>query len=199
MTKFIIVSLCAILTVTACNKPVNRKVLILGQGGITANGNDITMKDGSGAVEETVEVSGAEAVSWNVTTPTGKSNIEIPKDPGFYVLNLKKDTLVGSEQVLGKDISSGVTITQEQLKVKIDSLTKLTKGENASTTNRSYFILPSQVAKISANKNARVFGPFNKIPGTIDADENGKAPEIYKLYTNKEMREVIANFRKATY
>ena len=44
----------------------------MGRGGIKANANDITMKDGSGYAEETVEVSEGKPVSWNVTTPSGK-------------------------------------------------------------------------------------------------------------------------------
>lgn len=197
MRKFSIVW--GIIAVTACTSPVTKKVLILGQGGIAANGDNITMKEGSGAVEETVEVRGDKPVTWSVTTPTGKTNVKIPQEPGFYVLNLKKDTLVGSQQVLGTDISSRHTITQEELKVKIDSLTKLTTGANVSAASHTYQLLPNQLSKVSANINAKVFGPYNKIPGTLEADENGKAPEIFKFYTNKEMRELIQNFKKMSY
>jgi hypothetical protein len=54
------------------------------------------------------------------------------------------------------------------------------------------------VVKVSANKKAKVFGPFTKIPGSLDADENGKAPEVFKFYTTTEMRELIANLKKQT-
>lgn len=175
----------------------SKKVLIMGRGGLTANGNDITMNEGSGYSEETVELSGDKAVSLNVTTPGGKTTISIPAEKGFYVLNLKTDTIVGSQQVFGKDLSSSRVISQEELKLKIDSLTKLTAGANVST-GRSYFILPNQVVKITANIEARIFGPFTKIPGTLEADKTGKAPEIYKFYTNSEMRELIANLKKMT-
>jgi hypothetical protein len=60
-------------------------------------------------------------------------------------------------------------------------------------------ILPNKPTKISDNPDAKVFGPFTKIPGTLEADKNGKAPEIYKFYTNTEMRDLIANFKKMTY
>ncbi|MEJ7683822.1 MAG: hypothetical protein WKG06_39370 [Segetibacter sp.] len=169
----------------------------MGRGAITANGNDITMKEGSGYSEETVEVNGDAAVSWNVVTPAGKTTVNIPTEKGLYVLNLKTDTIVGSQQILGKDLSSGRTITQEELKMKIDSLTKLTAGANVSP-GHSYFILPSQLVKISANTEAKIFGPFTKIPGTLEADKNGKAPELYKFYTNSEMRELISNLKKMT-
>lgn len=168
----------------------------MGRGDITATGNDIAMKDGSGYAEQTVEVTGDKAVSWNVETPAGKTTITIPEDKGFYILNLKTDTIVGAEQIMGRDLGTR-TISQEELKVKIDSLTKLTAGANVSSHN--YFILPKQLIKISPNIEAKVFGPFNKIPSTLEADKNGNAPELYKFYTNTEMRELIANLKKQSY
>lgn len=197
MYKYSFIVLFGIVTLFGCNSTELKKVLIMGRGAIAANGNDITMKEGSGYSEETVEVSGDKAVSWSVTTPTGKTTVDIPGEKGFYVLNLKTDTIVGSQQIFGKDLSSSHTITQEELKMKIDSLSKLTAGANVSP-GHNYFILPNQVVKISSNTEAKIFGPFTKIPGTLDADKNGKAPEIYKFYTNSEMRELIANLKKMT-
>jgi hypothetical protein len=192
-------ALMAISALFACNSGPAKKVLIMGRGSVTAQGNDVTMKEGVGYAEETVELSGNKPATLKVTTPAGKSTINIPAEKGFYILNLRNDTIVGSQQVLGTDISSNRIITQEELKAKIDSLTKLTKGENVSPSGRSYMILPNQPKKISDNQDARVFGPFTKIPGTLEADKNGKAPEIYKFYTNNEMRDLIANFKKMTH
>src|SRR3954454_24528932 len=178
------------LTFMACNSPVTKKVLIMGRGQITASGNDITMKDGNGYTEETVEMKEEKAAAWNVTTPTGKTTINIPEEKGLYILNLKTDTIVGSQQNLGQDLA-GRTMTQEELKVKIDSLVKLTTGSNVSAAAHNYFILPNQLVKLSSNLDAHVYGPFNKIPSAIEADKNGSAPEIYKLYTNTGLRELI--------
>lgn len=199
MNKRHFIATVAIATLMACNTPANKKVLIMGRGSIAINGNDINMKSGSGYTEETVEISGEEPVTWNVTTPSGKTNIEIPREKGFYILSLRNDTIVGSQQIIGKDISSSRMITQEELKRKIDSLTKLTAGANISSAGHNYIILSDQPKKISDNANAKVFGPFTQIPGTLEADKNGKAPEIYKFYTNSEMRDLIANLKKMTY
>ena len=87
---------------------------------------------------------------------------------------------------------------QEELKGIIDSLNLLTTGANVKPENHNYMVLPNKAAKISANPKAKVYGPFTKIPGTLDADEDGKAPEIYKFYTINELREVIANLKKQT-
>jgi hypothetical protein len=197
MNKYCFIALCGIVTLFACSSPASKKVLIMGRGAITANGNDITMKEGSGYSEETVEVSGDKAVTWNVTTPAGKTTVNIPEEKGFYVLNLKTDTVVGSQQILGKDLSSSRMISQEELKMKIDSLAKLTAGTNVSP-GHSFFILPNQLVKISSNTDAKIFGPFTKIPGTLEAGKNGKTPELYKFYTNSEMRDLIANLKKMT-
>ncbi|HEX8462528.1 MAG TPA: hypothetical protein VF623_13905 [Segetibacter sp.] len=183
----------------ACNAPVTKKVLVVGRGKLAVKDNEITMSNGSGYAEETVDVTGDKEAAYTVTTPSGKTTVTIPAEKGFYILNLKTDTLVGSQQMLGTNISSGHTITQEELKANIDSLTKLTAGQNVSAAAHNYFILPQQVAKISANEEAKVFGPFSKIPATLDAGKDGKAPEIYKFYTNTEMRQLITNFKKMTY
>jgi len=183
----------------ACNSAADKKVLIMGRGTIVTNGNDVTMKEGVGYTEETAEVNGSEGAVWNVTTPAGKNTVNIPAEKGFYILNLRKDTIIGSQQIFGTDISSNRTITQEELKRKIDSLTQLIQGSNVSPSGHNYFVLPNKPTKISDNPDAKVFGPFTKIPGTLEADKNGKAPEIYKFYTNNEMRELIANFKKMTY
>lgn len=198
MNKYSFISVMVIAIFFACNSPANQKVLIMGRGAIVTSGNDITIKDGSGYTEETVDVSGGKAISWNVTTPAGKTTVNISDQKGFYILNLKTDTIVGSRQIFGKDISSNHTMSQEELKIKIDSLTKLTAGANISTGN-NYIILPNEFKKISDNTDAQIYGPFTQIPGTLEEDKNGKAPEIYKFYTNSEMRALISNLKKLSF
>jgi hypothetical protein len=199
MNKYSLITLTAVAIFFACNSAANKKVLIMGRGAIETSGNDITIKDGSGYTEETVDVSGGKAASWNVTTPSGKTTVNIPGEKGFYVLNTKTDTIVGSRQIFGKDISSNQTMTQEELKIKIDSLIKLTAGANISAAGNNYIILPGELKKISDNTEAKVFGPFSKIPGTLESGKNGKAPEIYKFYTNSEMRDLISHLKKLSY
>jgi hypothetical protein len=198
MKKATFFTLFGIITLMSCNSPVTKKVLIMGRGQITANGTDITMNNGSGYAEETVEVKGEDAVIWNITTPSGKTTVNIPAEKGFYILNLKTDTIVGSEKNLGKDLA-GRTMTQEELRSNIDSLIKLTSGSNVSEANHNYFILPNQLVKVSDHIEAQVFGPFNKIPQTIEVDKNGNAPQIFKFYTNTGLRELIENLKKNTY
>lgn len=198
MIKKRLLALFSIVILIACNSPVTKKVLIMGRGKITVKDNKITMNEGSGYAEETIEIRGDKPDSWTVTTATGKTTINIPEEKGFYILNLKTDTIVGSQQNIGKDLR-GRTMSQEELKLNIDSLTKLTKGTNVSPGSHNFFILPNQLIKVSPNIEAKVFGPFIKIPGTIEVDKNGNAPEIYKFYTNSEMRDLITTLKKMTY
>lgn len=165
----------------------------MGRGEIVTNENNITMKEGTGYAEKTIDVKdGTNELA--VETSEGKKAIKVPADNGLYILNLKTDTVIGSLQNIGKDLSNRV-MTQEELKVKIDSLEKLTKGANI-VSGQNYFIKPNEIGKVSSNVDARIFGPFQKIPGRIEPGEDGKAPEIYKFYTNTEIRETIANLKK---
>lgn len=198
MKKTAFLALFGLITFLSCNTPVTKKVLIIGRGKITAQDNNITMTHGSGYAEETVEVKGDKAVSWNVTTGTEKTTVNIPEEKGFYILNLKTDTLVGSQQNIRQDLG-GRTMTQEELKGKIDSLIKLTTGANISFGGRNYFVLPGQLIKISPNMQAKVYGPFTKIPRSFEVDKNGGEPEIYKFYTNTEMRDLITKLKKNTF
>lgn len=198
MKKLSFIAVCSIVISIGCSTNTEtRKVMIVGRGKITAKDNKVSMTDGSGYTEETVDINEDKAVTWNVTTPSGATTVDIPGGSGFYVLNLKTDTLVGSQQNLGSDLN-GRTMTQEELKSKIDSLQKLTTGANVSPGGNNFIVLPNQLIKISGNSNAKVFGPFNKIPASIDTEKNGKAPEVYKFYTNTEMRDLIVRLKKNT-
>ncbi len=184
--KQTISALAAIVLLAACGKP-EKKVLVMSRGTITVNGNAITIKDGTGHAEQEVTVSG------NVLTVDkdgDKKDVAIT-ETGYYILNYKTDTVIGAKQKLGVDLNNKGIITQEQMQGILDSLNNLVLGKNVSVANQNYFILPGNLQKISANVNARVYGPFRKIAAQQEMDEDGKEPEIYKFYTNREMRDQI--------
>lgn len=190
---------CTMAMLVSCTNEVQKKVVIMGRGEIKVEGNKISVSGGTGYVEKSVDIREKEAIVWEVDNGGIKSSVKIPEEAGAYILNLKTDTIVGSRQNIGADLSSSRTITQEDLKLKIDSLSQLTMGTNVALGGLNYFIVPSQLIKVSANKNARIFGPYTKIPGTLDMDPDGKEPEIYKFYTNSEMRGLIKNFTEMTF
>lgn len=182
----------------SCSNGPSKKVIIIGKGEINVADKSIAMKDKSGYAEQTMDISDNKEVVLNVETPSGKSNVTIPNVAGIYILNLRADTLAGSKQNFGKDLNNKEIISQEKIKTIIDSLQKLTVGSNVTTEGNNFMILPNQLTKVSANIEAKVFGPFTKIPSTLEADKDGNAPEIYKFYTNTEMRDLIEHLIQQT-
>lgn len=89
-------------------------------------------------------------------------------------------------------------ISQEQLHVKIDSISKLISGVIPAGAKDVYIVAPNAISKISSNTNARVYGPFTKIPASLEADPEGKEIELYKFRTNTEMRELLKTMTEAT-
>lgn len=181
----------------SCSGGGAKKVVILGRGEIDAKENSITMKGSTGYAEKTIEL-GEKAELLKVETPDDKKDVSIPEGKGTFVLNLKTDTIVGSRQFFGKDLSSSKVITLEELGLKIDSLVQLTTGANVKAGGSNFIILPNQVIKISDNPEAKFYGPFTKIPQTMEMGKDGKEPELYKFYTNTEMRELIEKLKKMT-
>ena len=170
----------------------------MGRGDITVRENNVTMTKGTGYAEKEVIINEKGPTAWAVETGAGKQTINLPEEKGYYILNLKTDTIVGSLQLIGKDLSNRKVMTQEELKLKIDSLVNLTLGKNVNFST-NFLVIPNQLLKVSLNTDARVFGPFKKIPAQLDAAADNKDPEIYKFYTNTELRELIKTLKEQTY
>jgi hypothetical protein len=178
----------SLLALTAC-KGHDKKILVYASSDIQTDNTktNITVGDGTTHHEQELDFTGSDPVTLNVQSPAGKIALEA-QDDGLYIANLKNDTVIGSYQHVGSD-NGEAKITQDALKQKLDSLQKLVAGQNVSTANRNYFITPNKIVKITAETKAKVFGPFTTIPGAFDA---GSVPEIYKFYSIKEVREIIA-------
>lgn len=185
-TRFSLTTFAAIvLLLTSCQQ---KKVLIMASGKITVEGNKINATEGTTHNEQEVTVKEDKIV---INSSMGTK--ELPVDaPGLYILNIKNDTIVGSYQHIGTD-NSVKRLTQDDLKRSIDSLELLMTGANATAANRNYCIPPGKMALITGNTNAQVIGPYLKMPGSF---EGGKEYELYKFYTNKEVRETIEKLKK---
>ncbi len=188
---------CAVTLLASCSGGNKKNILLMGRGTLTARENVVTLKEGSGYAETIVTLSDDKESVLTVNADT-KKDVTIPADAGFYIVNLRADTIVGSKQNLGTDLSSSRAITQEELKLKIDSLEQLTTGANVKPGGANFMIAPGVVTKVSANPNARVYGPFTKIPASLKPDPDGKELELFKFYTNTEMRELIGKLKAQT-
>lgn len=170
----------------------------MGRGDIVVTEKKVKMTKGSGYAEKEIDIRDKEATTLSVETEKGKQDIAVPAEGGYYILNLKPDSIAGSVQLMGKDITNTKVMTQEELRIKIDSLINLAAGKNVNFKT-NFIVLPNQLLKISPNKNAKVFGPFRKIPAELEVTDDNKEPEIYKFYTNIEIRELIGKLKKLTY
>ncbi|RXK80856.1 hypothetical protein [Filimonas effusa] len=186
----------------ACGGGAEKKVLVMVKGSVSVakTDNTITVKEGTGYSEEEIELKGNKPTTLTAKTSDGKSTtIDVPAEPGYYILSLRSDTVVGSFQQSGTESAGGQVISQESLKQKIDSLDQLTKGANVSAANHNYLVAPNQLVKVTDNAGARIFGPFRRIPAAgVEPPANGKPLEIYKFSTNNEVRETIEKLKKMT-
>jgi hypothetical protein len=166
----------------------HKKILIFAGSEIQTDESQkkITVSDGTTHHEKVLDFSSSSPVSIEITSSAGKYNLDATDD-GLYIANLESDTVVGSFQHTGAD-NGKVTYTADRLKHAIDSLQELTTGLNVHPGSGNYFIPPGKMARITANTGSKVFGPFTTVPSGFDA---GSVPELYKFYTNSEVREII--------
>ncbi len=125
-----------------------------------------------------------------VVSPSNTEGFSV-KEPGLYLLNIKKDTVAGSYQRVGTD-NSTQKLTQEILRYRIDSLYQLMIGYNVSKEARNFNIPPFTIAKITDNTDAQIIGPYVKIPRSFDPNVEH---EVYKFYTTKEIWDMIMKQR----
>ncbi|MES1219749.1 MAG: hypothetical protein ABUT20_29885 [Bacteroidota bacterium] len=146
---------------------------------------NITFTDGTTHQEKELEFGGS-PVTLTIQSPSGKYTVDAADD-GLYILNLQKDTLVGSFQHIGAD-NGKVIYTPELIKHTVDSLNQLITGTNISAANKNYFLAPGKILKITANTGAKIYGPYTTIPSGLDAST---VSELYKFYTVKDVREIM--------
>lgn len=186
--------LLASLWLAACSNH-GKKILIYASNDIQLDESkkNITVADGTTHTEKEWEIPGSEDLTLTAQSPAGKFTLQASGD-GLYILNLQQDTVVGSYQRTGTG-EGETSITQDQLKLRIDSLKKLILGQNITESGRNFFIPPGKLQKISDNTKAKVFGPYTTVPSGFDA---GSVPEIFKFYTNPEVREIIQKLTPMT-
>ncbi len=184
--------LAAILLASCSHKKII--IFIKGDADINKDAKTITIKDAAGTVEKTVTYGSSGSLTLKLIHPGGESNVEITGS-GYYVLNAKNDTIVGSLQHYSEKMSAD-TIRQETIKKSIDSLELLMQGKNVSAANHNYFVLPYQAVKVTDNDDAIIVAPFHQM---MSVEKDGsKDPEIYRFFSLREIREKIEKQRAMT-
>jgi hypothetical protein len=174
----------------------NKRIIVMSKGPAQFDeaAKTISAKDGNGHDEKIINLSGAE-IALKLNGPSGEASVNL-KENGLYILNIKNDTIIGSLQnyitpKLKKDIMS-----QNELKIKIDSLHQLIEAKNINVANHNFYILPNQAVKITDNYDAIIVGPYHQMTSAEKVD--GKAPEVYRFYSIREIRETIAKLEGFT-
>ncbi|HEY4965760.1 MAG TPA: hypothetical protein VII28_05140 [Puia sp.] len=177
----------SLLFLGACSSH-QKKILIYANSKIVVDESqkNITVDEGTTQVEKELDFSSSGPIVLNITGPGGKYTLEASED-GYWLANLGTDTVVGSLQHTGS--AKQTRISQDQLKLQLDSLSKLVKDANVSATSQNYFITPGKLAKISSTTNVKIFGPFTPIPSAFDAST---VSEIYKFYDVSEVYTIIS-------
>ncbi len=165
-----------------------------GKATVNKEAKTVTIESGTSHEEQTADFSGGDALTLQVTTPNNKFSADIPQ-AGYYLLNAKTDTIIGSYQNYGAPASETKVISQDDLKHRIDSLQQLLAG-NVGDPKKTFYILPGKTVKITDNLNATMVGPFNSL--TTLEQTGSKAPEVYKFYTSKDVRETLERVQKMT-
>jgi hypothetical protein len=180
----------AVICFAACSPGVEKKVKVMSSGKIQVDEATKTITLIPGTQHNEAELTLTEKdKAVTVKSPEGDNSYEVPEN-GLYILNLKTDTLIGNMVNFG---NAGVpaSISTEQLEHIIDSTQQLINGQNASDENKTYFIVPKTIKKLTTNLNAELINPYKNIPYKVEVDKDGKAPEIYKFFTAKQKRESL--------
>ncbi|MDR0792094.1 MAG: hypothetical protein LBE82_02205 [Chitinophagaceae bacterium] len=193
MSRFFTAFTVLVLFAACAGSLQKRKLLVLGKGSVTITGKEITVTGGTNADQKEIEIAPTGTVTYNITTPNGKSSIEI-NDSGYYILNLRPDTVVGSHRIEGRDYNNSNPLTVEQVKRNIDSLQQLAQGLNVSEANQNYFIPPGQLQRVVGHTDhVFVFGPYHPVFNQLE-----QGAEIYKFSSSNENRETIEHLIKIT-
>jgi len=178
---------------SACSSH-QKKILVYANSNIQVDDSqkNITVTEGNTQVEKELLFNTGDPVILTINGPNGKYTLEAGED-GFYLANLKKDSIVGSLQHTGS--TKQTRITQEQLKIQLDSLHKLVTGSNISIAAKNFFIIPGRIEKISDFTNVKVFGPFEQIPNDYDPSS---FKEVFKFFNVSEVNKIIYKLTEMT-
>lgn len=171
-----------------------KKIVVFGRGSIDINSDNktITVKDDGPADDKTAEFHHASVLNLTIKKPSGDEPVTINEN-GLYIVNAKKDTVIGIYQNYEAKRATDKEINQDELKKSIDSLVALTQNKNISKENRNFFILPYQAVKITDNPDATIIPPFQQM--LFMEQKEGKVPEVYRFYNISEIRETIVKLQ----
>lgn len=183
------------IALSACSSN-QKRIVVFSKGTTDINQEALTIKatDGAGHEDKTINLTGKEIVL-TLNSPVGESKVTLTEN-GYYAINVKNDTIIGGLVNYSEPEMNTRVITQEALRQKIDSLHLLIENKNVNAANRNFFIPPNTAVFLTTNYDAMIVGPFHRMRSAEGKD--GKAPEVYRFYSIKEVRETIAKLEGMT-
>ena len=171
-----------------------KKLVVISSGKFTVDKNLIKFEPGNQHNEQELIFKEKEKVTITVKSTDGEKTYDLTED-GTWLLNLKKDTVVGGIVNYGAG-GTPTSISGEELNRIIDSTKQLMLGTNTSFEKKNFNLPPNTIEKISNDVGANILSPYELIPGKIELDKDGKAPEFYKFFTNTQKREALDDMLK---
>jgi hypothetical protein len=168
-----------------------KKVFVISEGTANINTDERTINvAGSGHEEKEVLFHESGKMDLKLNTPRGNTTVPFTGN-GIFILNAKRDTIVGSYVNYTAPKTQGKRITEAEMVANVDSLQRILAGN--VTYGKTYFILPGQAARITENQDATVITPFHQMSSI--AVEKGKTPEVYRFYMISEVRATLEKLK----
>jgi hypothetical protein len=185
-----IILLCSLsIILNSCTSGGEKKVVIIASGKFSVEGKTIKLEPSLSHNEQEIVFKEDKMTLSLQSTDGNNKSFDLPAN-GIYLLNLQTDTLIGGIVAYGTEGMPG-SITVEQLDRIIDSTKQLMLGANASDANKTYFLPPFTIKKVSDQQTTKVIGPFKGIPYKLEPDNSGKIPDVIKFFSNKQKRQTL--------
>jgi hypothetical protein len=179
---------------SSCGSNNKKKVIVMASGKLTINGTTIQIEPSFTHNEQELIFTDEKLKLTIESTAGNKTTLDLA-EKGVYVLNLQKDTLIGGVVNYGTGPAPS-SIEKEVMDRMIDSTKQLMAGTNVSDAAKTYFLPPFAIKKITEDYEAKIVGSVRGIPYKLEAGADGKIPEVYKFYTNKQKRETLDDLMK---
>lgn len=189
--KPLLACLSLIVVLASCSKS-QKRVLIVSQGAslVDSDKRQITAA-GSGHEEKEVMLYDEGKIDYEITSQAGTAKVSFDGD-GIFILNLKKDTIVGSASAYTNPKDSVTQVGREKLMANIDSLQQILDGK-VSAEKKTFYILPNHAVKITGNMDAQVVMPYHQM--TSISVKEGTTPEVYRFYLISETRATLEKLK----
>jgi hypothetical protein len=189
--KQLLASLSLIVILASCSAEY-KKVYVLSHGEpkIDTDNRKISAS-GSGHLEQEVIFHDDAKVDLEISSQAGNKTVSLEEN-GIYILNIKKDTIIGSWVNYTAPKKEREKLSIEDMEANIDSLQQIIDGK-VSAEKKTFFILPNHAVRITPNQKAQIITPFHQMT-SLEVNK-GETPEVYRFYMISEARATLLKLK----